>query len=180
MKTNWKSLPVVTMALLCALSGHAPVAHAKRSKDNTVTGVVTKVSDGDTLWVRPDRCETPGECRPLKIRIQGIDAPETCQASGAQSAEALRARLLNQTVEMTLSSQDVYGRELGRVRLEGEDVGAWMVRQGLAWSYRYKHGAGPYAEEEQQARKARRGVFADSAAVEPRAFRKAHGPCQHR
>ncbi|MFN9708343.1 MAG: thermonuclease family protein [Burkholderiales bacterium] len=180
MKTNWKSVPVITMLVFLALSGHASVVHAKKSKDKTVTGVVTKVSDGDTLWLRPDRCEAVGECPLMKLRIQGMDAPEVCQDLGEQSAAALRSRVLNQKVTVSLSSQDRYGRELGRVRLNDDDVGAWMVRQGWAWSYRYKHNAGPYTREEQQAREAQRGVFADPAAIEPRAFRQSHGPCRYR
>ena len=75
---------------------------------------------------------------------------------------------------------------------DGEDMGQWMVRQGHAWSYRFRRDAGPYAAEEAQARAARRGLFAGMQAgkpgqpgklgqadqfLEPRDFRKRHGPC---
>lgn len=182
MKSNWKSVLLITMMVFLGLSGQASVAHAKKSKNKTVSGVVTKVSDGDTLWVRPDQCaeKEGGECPPIKLRMQGMDAPEVCQDMGEQSAAALRSRVLNQKVTVSLASQDRYGRELGRVWLNGDDVGAWMVRQGWAWSYRYKHNAGPYAEQEQEARHAQKGLFVDPAAMEPRAFRQSHGPCRYR
>ncbi len=179
MKAKFKWAPATIIFLLCGVLGYASVVHAKRdSKTNTVTGVVTKVSDGDTLWLRPRNCEAMGECKPLKVRMQGIDAPESCQAWGDHATEALRARILNQTVEVVTSTRDVYGRELAKVRFEGEDVGAWMVRQGHAWSYRYQRSAGPYAEEERLARLEHRGLFADPSHTEPRSFRKANGPCK--
>jgi micrococcal nuclease len=145
-----------------------------------LSGTVTKVSDGDTFWLRPAHCgDTPTSgCRPVKIRMLGIDAPESCQPGGERAAQALRSRLLNQTVQVTSSSHDVYGRALGAVRLQGDDVGAWMVSQGHAWSYRHRRSQGPYVREETQARQAQRGLFADASPTEPRVFRKQHGPCQ--
>ena len=43
-------------------------------------GVVTHVSDGDTLWVRP-----AGAGAALQVRLQGLDAPEICQEFGSQA-----------------------------------------------------------------------------------------------
>lgn len=178
MKAKFKWAPAPIILLLCGVLGYVSIVHAKRdSKSNTVTGVVIKVSDGDTLWLRPQSCGPVSECKLLKVRMQGIDAPESCQAWGDRATEALRAKLLNQAVEVDTATRDVYGRELAKVRFEGEDVGAWMVLQGHAWSYRYQRSAGPYAEEERQARREHRGLFADPSHTEPRLFRKAHGPC---
>lgn len=49
------------------------------------SGVVTHVSDGDTVWVEPTQ---GGEAQ--KIRLLGIDAPEICQAWGPQARDALQ------------------------------------------------------------------------------------------
>lgn len=136
-----------------------------------LSGVVTRVADGDTLWVRPEGG------KPVKLRLQGIDAPERCQAWGEQARAALAARVLHQHVQVRTRAYDDYKRAIGNLELNGEDIGAWMVREGHAWSYRYRRSPGPYAEQEQQARAARRGLFAEPAAMEPRAFRKSNGPC---
>ena len=136
-------------------------------------GVVTRVTDGDTLWVRP----VGG--KPVKVRLQGIDAPERCQAWGEQARAALASRVLNRQVAVRTRAYDDYKRAIAHVELHGDDVAAWMVREGHAWSYRYRRSLGPYAEQEQQARAARRGLFAQPA-VEPRVFRKTHGPCEPR
>ncbi|MGY4830139.1 thermonuclease family protein [Sphaerotilaceae bacterium SBD11-9] len=137
-------------------------------------GVVTRVTDGDTVWVQPD---TGGP--PFKLRLQGIDAPERCQAWGPQAKAALASRVLKQPVQVRTRAYDDYQRAIGSLQLHGEDISAWMVREGHAWSYRYRRSLGPYAAEEQQARAAHRGLFAAPGAMEPREFRKSHGPCDH-
>jgi endonuclease YncB( thermonuclease family) len=137
-----------------------------------VEGVVTHVTDGDTIWVR--RAGTSGG---VQVRLQGIDAPEICQASGARSREALAGQALHRPVRVNVRATDVYGRAVGRVSLQGEDLGAWLVAHGHAWSAHYRRRAGPYAAQESSARDQRRGLWADSAPLDPRVFRQRHGSC---
>jgi len=144
---------------------------------DTLTAVVTYVTDGDTLWV-----QLPGESRAVKLRFQGIDAPELCQDGGAASKAALAAKVLHRTVQLSTNQRrDDYGRLLARVSVgtgaKAQDVGAWMVQQGQAWSYRYRRSLGPYASQEQAAQAAKRGLWAMPAPIEPRVFRKRHGSC---
>ncbi len=130
------------------------------------TGVVTRVTDGDTFWVR-----TSAHGEPRKVRLQGIDAPESCQAWGKQATAALTQRVKFKTVQLDTRASDDYGRMLATVTLDGGDVGRWMVVNGHAWSY-----LGPYATEETQARASGRGLWS-RAAMEPRQFRKRYGAC---
>ena len=153
------------VVLACAA---APTAWAQ----NFAARVVT-VSDGDTVWVIPVQSQ-----RRQKLRMQGMDAPERCQPGGEASTRALRELLLNQTVEVEVSGKDDYQRGLARIRFQGKDVGAFMVSQGHAWSYRFKSDPGPYVREEDAARQAHRGVFAQARPERPRDFRRRHGPCE--
>ena len=134
-------------------------------------GTVSHVTDGDTLWVRPSSGGPP-----VQVRLQGIDAPEICQPFGRQAHDALASRVLQRPVQVAVRARDVYHRSVGRVSLQGQDVGAWLVAGGYAWSSRYRNRAGPYATEEARARAARLGLWAASA-LEPRLFRKRHGSC---
>lgn len=138
----------------------------------TWSGKVIKIVDGDTVRVLPD-----AGGRPRKIRIEGIDAPEICQAGGARAQRALETRLLDRPVQVTTRATDDYGRGVGRIAQEGNDVGRWMVTQGHAWSYRFRDDDGIYATEQAQARRLKRGVFAQAGAERPRDFRQRHGPC---
>lgn len=135
---------------------------------------VTKVSDGDTLWVQP---ESGGA--PRKLRLLGLDAPEICQPGGLAAREALRRMVSTAQVQVQETHRDDYGRGLARLSVNGQDVGAQLVRAGHAWSGRWRASLGPYAEEEAQAHRARRGVFIDSEAELPRQFRQRHGPCPY-
>jgi endonuclease YncB( thermonuclease family) len=138
-----------------------------------MSGIVTHVTDGDTIWVRPDE---PNR-KPVKLRLVGIDAPERCQAWGAQATAALTSQVLHRHVEVPTRGVDAHGRLLGGLMLDGRDVSAWMVSRGHAWSARYHRHPGPYAQEQQVAQTGRAGLFADPAAIEPWLFRKRHGPC---
>jgi endonuclease YncB( thermonuclease family) len=55
---------------------------------NQWSGVVTHITDGDTLWIQPNGAASI--IAPRKIRVDGIDAPESCQLYGAQSTAALK------------------------------------------------------------------------------------------
>jgi micrococcal nuclease len=159
----------IAIATLLAACGGATFAETR-----VIEGTVTRVSDGDTLWLQLQS----GARAPVKLRLQGIDAPERCQPWGEQSRAALAARVLQRHVAVSTKSSDDYGRVLGLLSLDGEDINAWMVAQGHAWSARWHRSIGRYAAQEQTARVSRKGLFAQPDAIEPRQFRKVHGPCE--
>ncbi len=136
-------------------------------------GVVTHVSDGDTVWVQVMQS---GQI--VKVRLQGVDAPEICQAWGPQSRNALHAALYAQVIDVQGRYHDSYGRLLARLSYQGRDISAWMVTQGHAWSDHYRGRQGLYAEQQAAAQAQRLGLFADPHAVQPRWFRKQFGSCQ--
>lgn len=161
----------LSAALLLAASC---LAHASPQSATSWPGTVTRVSDGDTLWVRPAAGGAP-----QKIRVHGIDAPELCQAYGPQARSALRRWTLHRALHVEPLHVDDYGRLVARLWLDGQDLAARMVHDGHAWSYRYRRNPGPYARQETEARTAQRGLFADPQAQAPYAFRRQHGPCTH-
>jgi micrococcal nuclease len=138
-------------------------------------GVVTYVVDGDSIHVRP----LPGG-KPVRIRIDGIDAPEICQRGGDTARDALNRHVRGRQVVVEGKTRDDYGRLVARILADGDDVGERMVLDGQAWSYRYRGSGGPYAAQQRLAESARRGIFADTnaKAVYPGAFRKQHGTCR--
>jgi len=157
------------LALLLALShGQA------EARSLAIEGTVVHVTDGDTLWLRPDAAAE----KAFKLRLAGIDAPERCQSGGAQAGAALAARVLHQRVQAVTRATDEFQRAVATVRLDGEDIAAWLVQQGHAWTRGYRHAPGPYARQEAEARAARHGIFADPLAQDPRLFRKQHSPCE--
>jgi micrococcal nuclease len=168
-------------ALLAGVSvppavAQAPLQGAERPGERLLDvyeGRVSRVSDGDTLWVKP---LAGGRYR--KLRLDGLDAPEICQPGGVAARDALAQRLLGQVVTVRVRAFDDYGRAVARLEQGDLEVGAWLVREGHAWSSRWRGRPSAYADEEALARGQRRGVFQTNDAEEPRAFRRRHGPCQ--
>lgn len=135
-------------------------------------GLVEYVVDGDTLHVRATRGKALQH-----VRIIGIDAPEICQTWGPQSRQALTQLVLHQKVEIKGRARDDYGRLLARVAIDGHDVGASMVQQGHAWSYRWRTRKGHYDAQESEARTHARGLFSAGSVQRPGDFRRQNGSC---
>jgi micrococcal nuclease len=148
-------------------------AGAAPADEDTYAARVVRVFDGDTVWVQP-----AGGGRWRKLRLDGIDAPEICQPGGLAARDALAARMLGDTVQVDERAADDYGRGIARLQHQGDDIGRWLVQGGQAWAHRWR-GQGPYVRDEEDARRARRGVFDDARAELPRDFRRRHGPCQN-
>ncbi len=163
------------VALLLCAAATAPLAALARDKPlpPVYEAQVTRVSDGDSVWVQP---LSGGRYR--KLRLVGLDAPEICQRGGTQARDALSQRVLKQRVTVTEGARDQYGRGLAKLEHNGKDVGGWLVAEGQAWSSRWYSSLGPYQAQEARARAQHLGIFAQAHAELPRTFRKRHGPCE--
>ena len=162
----------LALVLLCGAAAAASKKPAAPPKPVVLAGTVSRVVDGDTLWLKTD-----ADSAPVVVRIQGIDAPESCQVGGAEATAALNALALGRDVTVRVSAMDEHGRTVGKVFDGDKDIGDRMVRDGQAWSSRYQYDRGPYVAEERMALALKRGLHAAGGAIQPRDFRKQHGPC---
>lgn len=130
-----------------------------------VTGRARAV-DGDTL-------EIAGQ----KVRLFGIDAPELDQrcdrggevwACGRAAREALAGIVGRQRLDCRVQDVDRYGRSVAVCLAGGEDVGALMVRAGMAIAYRRY--SGRYVNAEGAARADGLGLWT-STYVQPEQYR---------
>jgi endonuclease YncB( thermonuclease family) len=163
----------LALVLLCGAAAAASKKPAAPPKPVVLAGTVSRVVDGDTLWLKAD-----ADSAPVVVRIQGIDAPESCQVGGAEATAALNALALGREVTVRVSATDEHGRTVGKVFDGDKDIGDRMVRDGQAWSSRYQYDRGPYVAEERMALALKRGLHAAGGAIQPRDFRKQHGPCE--
>ena len=129
------------------------------------TGQVVGITDGDTLAVMQDG-------RAVKVRLVEIDAPESRQDFGQRSKQSLSELCFGQVATVREQGEDRYGRVLGRVFCGGADANAEQVRRGMAWWYvRYGRDVA-LTRIEEQARAARRGLWAADDPVPPWEFRR--------
>jgi micrococcal nuclease len=137
-----KHYAFVKLGLALVLVGSA----ATPSAAEAVQGERVIIIDGDTVAIGHER-----------VRLLDIDAPETskprCEAELARGLEAKsRLRQLVRgaslvTVDRT-GEIDRYGRTLGRLKVDGRDVGDILMREGMAvrwtagrqsWEQRAQH-----------------------------------------
>lgn len=136
-----------------------------------ISGRVVSVADGDTITV------LDANKVQHKIRLAGIDAPERAQAFGQRSRESLAELVANQAVIVETNKQDRYGRYVGKVLVDRQDVNVEQVRRGLAWFYRqYEQELSDsdrqsYDRAEIEARESRRGLWVEKRPVAPWDFR---------
>ena len=136
------------------------------------TGIVVKVSDGDTIQVQDDK----GALH--KVRLTGIDAPEKRQDYGLISRDNLSKSISFKPVTVKSKKIDRYGRELGVVIDGDKDVNLEQIRAGMAWHYKaYERDQSVrdraiYSEAEKEARKFKYGLWNSDKQIPPWDYRK--------
>lgn len=137
-----------------------------------IEGLIVGVADGDTVTLL-----TPEKIQ-VKIRVQGIDAPERSQAFGNVSRQAMAKVVFQKNVNAQCSSTDRYGRKICVIYANGVDAGLQLINQGLAWHYKqYANEQSPrdragYAYAEENARAQRVGLWSEPNPMAPWDFRK--------
>lgn len=147
------TITLLAGALLLATSAYA----------DTFRGQVTKVSDADTFTMAVmescDNRHCPDQGESARIRLLGIDAPESDQPYGNTAGQRLRAVIDGQMVSVEPTDTDPYGRPVGDVYYQGEWVNGWLVSQGLAWVWpRYTDNQDLFRWHD-EAREARAGLW---------------------
>jgi endonuclease YncB( thermonuclease family) len=116
-----------------------------------------RVIDGDTIAVGSRH-----------VRLQGIDAPETDQVClgargerwtcGIAAREHLSSHIAGRAITCAARGEDRYGRMLATCSAGGENLNAWIVREG--WALAYVRYSGEYVADEADARAQHRGMWA--------------------
>jgi endonuclease YncB( thermonuclease family) len=160
-----RSTGLVLLAALL-LTTAVPSSFAQQSAPvepgQTFTGRVAEVTDGDTFELRRPTGGT------VTIRLHGVDAPETSQSYGTAATRAARRYVGGENVRAHVEDIGRYGRAVASLEVHGGDLGAMLIRDGMAWHYRqYAPNATEYARLQRQARNAERGLWSRPNPVPP-------------
>lgn len=141
----------------------------------TVVGMVRNVYDGDTILM------TTREQSKLKVRLYGIDAPESGRPEQSHARVARRTlmyKIMGREVVAEIVESDKYHRAVAVIRYQGRDINREMVSEGMAWAYR-QYLQGPYASQyidaEDRARARHKGLWREPNPRPPWEFRRIHG-----
>ncbi|EAS2965986.1 thermonuclease family protein [Escherichia coli] len=133
-----------------------------------IQGKVIRVLDGDTIEVKTLPAKIVVYEVPIRVRLINIDAPEKKQAFGHWSANQLKALLAGQSVTVSYTQTDRYGRIIGRVfTTNGTDASRFMVQSGAAWVYERYNTDKSLPALQREAQEQKRGLWADTNPVPP-------------
>jgi endonuclease YncB( thermonuclease family) len=168
--------PLVLLIFLALALGLG--AHAFRQANLSATGATRSAAErvivGKAWVVDGDTIHVAG----LRIRLLGIDAPESAQTCtdsdgkawfcGRAATHELIKHLAGRRLRCQSVGHDRYRRALAVCALpDGSDLNAWLVREG--WAVAYGH----YRAEEAEAKAAKRGIWA-STFIPPWEWRRQH------
>ncbi len=130
------------------------------------SGRVTWVADGDTI-------EVVAGGAAVRVRLEGIDAPELDQPFGVDAKVFVQRYAGGQVVTVLEKGRDRYGRTLGDVILpNGDHLNRRLVEEGLAWHYKRYSRDAALAALEQRAQVRRIGLWGQSAPMPPWEWRR--------
>ncbi|MDL1887975.1 nuclease [Nitrospirales bacterium NOB] len=155
--------PILLLAYSFFLAGQPVGAEVS----TVFRGQVVGIADGDTITI------LDSAKRQHKIRLSGIDAPESHQPFGQRSKANLSALVFNREVVAECGKTDKYNRQICKVLVGDADANLEQVKAGMAWWYRhYSNEQSPrdreaYEAEEFNAKIRRLGLWVDKAPVPP-------------
>lgn len=171
---NMKHLRIILLAILIILlTSWTSLAQPAA----ILLGRVTRVSDGDTLWLQAvDRFEW------IHIRLYGVDTPESewpdvwpAQPFSAEAKEFVVEQVSGKQVSVQLKDEKTYDRVVGEVFVDGQSLSRKLLSQGLAWwNRKYAPGNNDFKLLEAGARKKRLGLWSQREPVPPWEYRHKH------
>jgi len=165
-------LMLTALVILCTADTQAKTLR-------TVTATITKITDGDTV-----QAVTP-EGTKLKVRLYGIDAPETSKGKipgepfGNDSRNYLASLVNQKSVRVEIRDIDRYRRMVAILWLAERNVNQEMIAAGMAEAYLeylkqpYRT---PFLQAEQTAKAQGKGIWSQGSSYErPSQFRRRLG-----
>ena len=163
---NGKNLSLIVLKTLFIIVLFVIHCQTAEASNQQLEGVITRVSDGDTVWITPKKGDKQ------KIRLDRIDAPESRQEYGKEAAQYLRSLVKGKKVKVKWKKRDRYKRILG-ILLDGvEDINLKMVATGNAWHYKEYDKTPSYGKAERKAKKKKLGLWSRPNPIYPAKWRK--------
>lgn len=122
---------------------------------------VRKIVDGDTLIL------SDGQDVEFKVRLEGIDAPESVQPFGIDARNKLASIVASGSVKLESKRTDKYGRHLGSIYNQIGYVNLILVQTGYAWAYGSEGQRPEIAAAQAHARQPRLGLWSSSNPIAP-------------
>ncbi|CAL0307567.1 unnamed protein product [Lupinus luteus] len=110
--------------------------------------------------------------RKYRIRLRGIDAPESAMPFGKEAKTELTKIVQNKSLSVLIYGEDRYGRSVGDIYCNGMFVQELMLKKGLAWHYAAYDKRPELETWQEEARAKRVGLWASKNPEKPWEWRK--------
>jgi len=132
----------------------------------TFNAKVIGVTDGDTIVVLNE------DKQQIKIRLEGIDCPESRQDFGQKAKQATAELCFGKEVIIKQTGKDRYGRTIAFVYVGETCINHELIKLGMAWHYKKYNQDPELSELEIIARKNRVGIWSQSNPIAPWDWRR--------
>lgn len=165
-----KQLPILLLLICITIGCEPPQQTTPTVKANVLpnqfVAKVIGITDGDTIDVLTDQNET------IRLRLNGIDAPERGQPFGNNAKQFLSDLVGGQTIRIVDLLRDRYDRMIAELYRGEERVTLSLVKAGLAWHYVRYSDDNELALAETTAKASSLGLWNDHRFVAPWDWRK--------
>jgi len=125
---------------------------------------ILSIINGDTFLASKDG-------REIKVRMKGIDAPKLKEDYGKEAKKYLSRLILNKKVDIKESNVDKYGRVVGEIFLNNENINILMLKTGNARCMKSQKSEKNYMNAQKLAQKEKKGLWGGKNPKSPREFR---------
>jgi endonuclease YncB( thermonuclease family) len=132
---------------------------------DTFIAKVIGVTDGDSIVV------LTYDKRQIKVRLEGIDCPESSQDYGERAKQATVDLCFGKEVTVQKTGEDRYGRTLAYVYVGDLCINKQLLNLGMAWHYKQYNKDEELAILETKAREKRIGIWSHPNSVAPWVWR---------
>jgi micrococcal nuclease len=161
---KYNMIKKISLTIILIILASISLAHAATE----INGKVIGIADGDTITILQDRTQ-------YKIRLYGIDCPESHQDFGTRAKQFTSDLVYGKQVIVVQQDVDRYGRMVGIVYAEDLCVNQEIIKNGFAWVYqRYCNVSmcKDWVKLEEQARNSKIGLWSHPNPIPPWDFRK--------
>jgi micrococcal nuclease len=142
-------------------------------QNDTISGTVYKVRDGDTIEILASGKKIP-------VRLRGVDSPDKCQNGFEEARQFTKETLLNKTVKFVQTDTDRFERAVGDIFIDAENTrgefGIWfnqiLVTSGNGWHWPKYSDSKKLSDAQKFAQRAKAGLWKNQNPVPPWEFRK--------
>ena len=136
MAHDFKAFPELTNAQMQIYYFQSP--HKQITED--FSGLVTKVTDGDTIHVKWKERD-----KPIRVRFIDTAAPELKEKGGLEAQRWLANQIFGEYVQVLIEPKlrvGKWGRIIGRIMHLGMDINAMSMESGHAVEFQKEGGGG--------------------------------------